>query len=76
MGWFQFRDGIIDEDVFRAYHEVIAIHVGTPRGRKWWEGTGHFAFNPAFVAEVDALLSKTEGSTYLLEMRRWDEARQ
>lgn len=72
--WFQFRDGVIEEDVFQAYHEVIAIHLGTPRGRKWWKVTGHFAFNAAFVAEVDDLLSRTEGSTYLKDMRRWDDA--
>jgi len=74
--WYQFRDGVIEEDVYRAYHEVIAIHVGTERGRKWWKALGRYAFNSAFVAEVDDFLSRTEGSTYLQEMRRWDETRQ
>jgi hypothetical protein len=72
--WFQFRDGVIEEDVYRAYHEVIAIHLGTPRGRKWWKVLGRYAFNTGFVADVDTLLSQTEGHTYLRDMRRWDDA--
>jgi len=26
--WFQFKDGIIDQTVYSAYHEVIAFHLG------------------------------------------------
>ena len=71
--WFQFQDGVIDEDVYRAYHDVIAIHLGTRRGRKWWTVLGKFAFNSTFVAEVDKLLSERDGSTYLSQMRTWDD---
>lgn len=72
--WFQHQDGVIDEAVYKAYHEVIPIHLGTPRGRKWWKVLGHYAFNPGFVAEVDALLARTEPSSYLRDMRTWDNA--
>ena len=72
--WFQYHDGVIDEDVYRAYHDVIAIHLGTPRARKWWKVIGHHAFNTEFAAEVDELLAKTEGSTYLRDIRTWDNA--
>lgn len=72
--WFQYNDGVIDEDVYRAYHDVIAVHLGTPRGRKWWKVIGTFAFDPAFVAEVDKFLAEREGSTYLRDMRNWDDA--
>jgi hypothetical protein len=72
--WFQHEDGVISEDVYQAYHAVLAIHLATPRGRKWWAALGRFAFNPAFVAQVDELLAKTQGSTYLRDMRTWDDA--
>jgi hypothetical protein len=71
--WFQYHDGVIGEDVYKAYHEVLAIHVGTPRGRKWWKALGRFAFDPRFVAEVDELLARLPGSTYLRDMRTWDD---
>lgn len=72
--WFQYHDGVIDEEVYRAYHEVIAIHLGTARGRKWWKVLGRFAFNTKFVDDVDELLARTDESTYLRDMRTWDDA--
>jgi hypothetical protein len=72
--WFQYHDGVIDEEVYRAYHEVIAIHLGTARGRKWWKVLGRFAFNTKFVDEVDEFLARTDESTYLRDMRAWDDA--
>ena len=71
--WFQYRDGIIDDDIYKAYHDVIAIHLGTPRARKWWKVLGRYAFNPDFVTDVDDLLAKTEGSSYIRDMRTWDD---
>lgn len=72
--WFQYHDGVIDEDVYKAYHDVIAIHLGTARARKWWKVLGRYAFNKDFVADVDDLLAETEESTYLHDMRTWDDA--
>jgi hypothetical protein len=71
--WFQFHDGVIGDDVYRAYHDVIALHLGTSRGRKWWKSIGTYAFDSAFVAEVDRFLAEREGNTYLRDMRRWDD---
>lgn len=55
--WFQYRDGVIDGEVYRAYHEVIGFHLGAPRTRAWWASVGRLGFNPEFVADVDALLA-------------------
>ena len=54
--WFQYKDGIINKDVYVAYHGVIALHLGIPRTRKWWKTVGRMGFNPTFVDEVDAFL--------------------
>ncbi|MGB3626885.1 MAG: hypothetical protein WA989_13710 [Henriciella sp.] len=54
--WFQYKDGIINEDVYVAYHGVIALHLGIPRTRKWWQTVGRMGFNASFVSEVDAFL--------------------
>jgi hypothetical protein len=73
--WFQFQDGVIGEDVYRAYHAVIPIHLGTARGRKWWAILGKYAFDASFVAEVDRQLATTEPSAYLRDIRTWDDAK-
>lgn len=72
--WFQLQDGLIDEAVYRSYHDVIAIHLGTARTRKWWDRLGRFGFDPNFVAEVDRLLAATPETTYLSDFRTWDDA--
>jgi len=71
--WFQYKDGVIDRDVYRAYHEVIEIFLGPTRTRKWWESIGRFAFNESFVQEVDSMLENLEPSTYLRDIRTWDD---
>ncbi len=54
--WHQYKDGLIDRNVYGAYHEVIVFHLGAARTRNWWMTVGRLGFNPEFVAEVDALL--------------------
>ena len=71
--WFQFKDGVIDEAVYTAYHDVIGIFLGTERTRKWWNSIGRFAFDPSFVAAVDHLIENTGLNSYLADIRKWDD---
>jgi hypothetical protein len=72
--WFLFQEGIIDAAAYRAYREVVSIHLGTPRGRKWWKVLGHRAFDPGFVEQVNQLLEESGSNSYLRDMRTWDDA--
>jgi hypothetical protein len=74
--WFLHQEGVIDSSAYRAYREVIPIHLGTPRGRRWWKRLGHRAFDPGFVEQVNQMLAESElesdATTYLKIMRTWD----
>jgi hypothetical protein len=70
--WFQFKDGVIKKAVYEAYHEVIALHLGIARTRRWWHTVGRIGFNPEFVAGVDAFLAKRPTTSYFEEIRRFD----
>jgi type II secretory pathway pseudopilin PulG len=70
--WFQFKDGVIKKEVYETYHEVIALHLGVPRTRVWWQTVGRIGFNPAFVAEVDAFLAKRPTTNYFERIRDFD----
>jgi len=73
--WFQYRDGVIDQEVYCAYHEVIAFHLGAPRTRAWWATVGRLGFNPEFVAVVDAFLaSRPLTDEYFEKIRSFDTA--
>jgi hypothetical protein len=71
--WFQFNDGVINKQVYEAYYEVIALHLGVPRTRVWWQTVGRIGFNPMFVAEVDAFLAKRPTTDYFERIRDFDE---
>lgn len=73
--WFQFKDGVIDQDVYCSYHEVIAFHLGAPRTRSWWATVGRLGFNPEFVTDVDTLLANRPlTDDYYERIRVFDEA--
>ena len=63
---------MIKKPVYEAYHEVIALHLGVPRTRRWWQTVGRIGFNPGFVAEVDAFLAKRPTTNHFEEIRRFD----
>ena len=72
--WFQFQDGTIDREVYKSYHDVIGIFLGTERTRKWWHSIGRLAFDAKFVDDVDHLLESTKLNSYLTDIRKWDDA--
>ena len=56
--WLQMRSGVIDEEIWAAYREVIRIHLGTARTKKWWDEVGRLPFHPEFNEMVDTLLAE------------------
>ena len=70
--WFQLRDGIIREDVQGAYKDVIGLHLGTRRTRRWWGSVGRIGFNPEFVAMVDAFLVDRPTISYFEDILAFD----
>jgi hypothetical protein len=72
--WFQYNDGVIGKDVYEAYHEVIALHLGIPLTRRWWQTVGRIGFNPGFVAAVDSFLARRQVTEYFEEIRRFARA--
>ncbi len=70
--WFQFKDGVIKKPVYETYHEVIALHLGVPRTRRWWQTVGRIGFDKDFVAAVDAFLAQRPTTSYFEEIRRFD----
>ncbi len=71
--WHQYKDGLIDRDVYVTYHEVIGFHLGAARTRNWWRTVGRLGFNLEFVSEVDALLENRPLSyDYFEKIRDFD----
>jgi hypothetical protein len=72
--WFQYKDGVIGKDVYEAYYAVIALHLGIPVTRRWWQSVGRIGFNAGFVSAVDAFLAQQPVTDYFEQIRRFDYA--
>ena len=55
--YFQYINGLLDEESWRSYQQVILFNHSTPRGRKWWDEVGRTIVYPEFAAIVDGLLN-------------------
>lgn len=53
--FFQWKQGLIDEEVFKSLHHVILALLGSPNGKHWWEHEGRRMFASQFVHFVDDL---------------------
>jgi hypothetical protein len=69
--YFQYKNGLLDEETWQAYLNVIRINHATELGRKWWEYLGRGLVDPKFAALVDSVLTGSgPDSTYAL-MSTW-----
>jgi hypothetical protein len=53
--FFQWKQGLLDEAVFRSLHHIMLTVLGSPHGRHWWDNEGCRMMTPDFVEFVDTL---------------------
>ncbi len=54
--YFQWRQGMLDEAVFRSLHHITLTILGTKSGKHWWENEGRNLVAPEFVKYTDQLV--------------------
>jgi hypothetical protein len=70
--YFQHKAGLLDEDAWNSFRELIVVNHVTKKGRLWWDKVGRTVFDAGFVASVDALLEGAAHDTRMSEMGSWD----
>jgi hypothetical protein len=51
--FFQYKAGLLDEDVWFSYRAILRVTLGDERGRKWWNTVGADQFDPGFRRMVN-----------------------
>jgi len=69
--YFQFTNGILDEESWLTYRNVILINHSTGLGRKWWDEIGREFVDPGFAKQVDELLVNAEPDESYQRMKSW-----
>jgi hypothetical protein len=69
--YFQYTNGLLDEQTWLAYRHVILINHASGRGRVWWDKIGHEIVDPAFAKLVDELLVDAQPDHTYKKMATW-----
>jgi hypothetical protein len=69
--YFQYVNGLLDEQTWLAYRHVLLINHATGLGRKWWDEVGRGIVDPDFAKLVDELLVDAEPDDTYRRMATW-----
>jgi hypothetical protein len=69
--YFQYINGLLDEQTWLAYRHVILINHSTGLGRTWWDEIGRGIVDPDFANLVDELLVDAEPDDTYKRMATW-----
>jgi len=73
--YFQYTNGLLDENVWLAYRQVILVNHSTKIGRIWWEEIGRGLVDPGFAKLVDELLVDAQPDETYKKMATWADKR-
>ena len=69
--YFQYTNGLLDEQTWLAYRHVLLINHSTGLGRTWWGEVGRGIVDPDFAKLVDELLLGAEPDDTYKRMATW-----
>ena len=69
--YFQYTNGLLDEQTWLAYRHVILINHSTGRGRVWWDEIGREIVDAEFAKLVDELLVDAKPDETYKRMATW-----
>jgi hypothetical protein len=69
--YFQYVNGLLDEQTWLAYRHVLLINHATGLGRKWWDEVGRGIVDLDFAKLVDELLVDAKPDDTYRRMATW-----
>ena len=62
--WLLHKDGILPDDVYRTYVDVIHLFFSSERTKNWWNFVGKTAINSDFADEIDRIIESRPPTDY------------
>ena len=69
--YFQYQHGLLDEETWLSYRQVLLINHSSALGRKWWDRVGRSIVDPEFAKAVDQLLLGASHDVTYRNMSSW-----
>ena len=68
--YFQWKQGLLDESVFKSLNHVIHTLLESPHGQHWWQHEGRRMVAPEFVGFVEAITKSSSSESF----QSWKQA--
>jgi hypothetical protein len=69
--YFQYTNGLLDEETWVSYRHVILVNHSAGIGRSWWDEIGRGIVDPEFANLVDELLINAQVDDTYKRMATW-----
>ena len=69
--YFQYTNGLLDQQTWMAYRHVILVNHAAGIGRSWWDEIGRGIVDPEFAKLVDELLVDAQADDTYKRMATW-----
>ena len=69
--YFQFTNGLLDEETWLSYRQVVLINHSTGIGKTWWDEIGRAVVDPEFAKLIDELLANAQPDNTYKRMATW-----
>jgi hypothetical protein len=69
--YFQFTNGLLDEETWLSYRQVVLINHSTGIGKTWWDEIGRAVVDPEFSKLIDELLENAQPDNTYKRMATW-----
>ena len=67
--YFQYKKGMLDEEIWHQTRGITRFIVSEPFNRRWWKTFDKSTFTPEYVAFVDGLLDEDYDFSYNKQLR-------
>ena len=69
--YFQYKNGLLDEETWLSYRQVILLNHSSDLGYRWWNEVGRNFVDPSFANQIDDLLASAEPDDTYYRMSTW-----
>ncbi|MEP4485562.1 MAG: hypothetical protein ABJ013_08040 [Halioglobus sp.] len=69
--YFQYQNGLLDEETWLSFRQVILINHSSNLGLMWWNKVGKGIVDPEFAKVVDELLASASPDMTYQNMSTW-----
>ncbi len=69
--YFQYTNGLLDEETWKSYQQVVLVNHSTGHGKTWWEEIGRSIVDPKFAKLIDELLVNAQPDDTYKRMATW-----